>query len=214
MAASPPSISSRLLSERLRSSVTRTSSASWCLVSRSDHGRGEASASWRSDGLALDAQACGEHLGRGGALHLEGAQLVEHDLDLVRDARQPARLAGEDQVLLLLGLEQEQVEQLLLPPQQRRQVLVVHVPTALPSSAPSSAVAARCGFSSSCHRHRRRGRSSRNARVRPRGGKDFCRRRCDGVPQPAEKNERETSPRPATDRPRTERLADGTSTLW
>jgi hypothetical protein len=85
-------------------------------------------------GVRADAELDGDGLGGCGPLHLEGAQLVEDDLDLVGDARQPARLAGEDEVLLLLGLEQQQVQELLLPPQQRRQVLVVHVSTALPSS--------------------------------------------------------------------------------
>ena len=134
MAARPPSISSRLASDRLRRSVTRTSSASWCLANRSFHGAGAASATWRSDGLAPRPSRDGDRLGGRGALHLEGAQLVEDHLDLVGDARQPAGLAREDQVLLLLGLEQQQVQELLLPPQQRRQVLVVHVSTALPSS--------------------------------------------------------------------------------
>src|SRR5215210_4004357 len=108
MAARPPSISSRLLSERLRSSVTSTSSASWCLAYRSFHGAGAASASWRSEGLAPTPMRVA--------------------IASVAAARQPARLGREDVVLLPLRLEQQQVQKLLLPPQQRRQVLVVHAP--------------------------------------------------------------------------------------
>src|SRR3954447_9041003 len=84
--------------------------------------------------VGTESELHGNGLGRPGSLDLEGAELVEDDLDLVGDPRQPPGLARKDQVLLLLGLEQQQVQELLLPPQQRRQVLVVHVSTALPSS--------------------------------------------------------------------------------
>src|SRR5439155_25320294 len=102
-----------------------------------------------------------------GALHLEGAQLVEDDLDLVRDPRQPPGLAGEDEVLLLLRLEQQEVQQLLLPPEQRRQVLVVHVRTAFPWGPAEQSVAAPWAFPSSCHRHGRKGGQAETRRRRP-----------------------------------------------
>src|SRR3954447_6720800 len=148
MTEMPPSISSRLASDRLRRSVTSVSSASWCLASRSLHGVGAFSASWRSDGFAgrpsrtAKPPGGGQRLGGGSALHLEVAQLVEDDLDLVRDPGQPAGLAREDQVLLLLGLEQQQVQQLLLAPEQRRHVLVVHVLHRLPRVAVSTGASA------------------------------------------------------------------------
>src|SRR6185312_5242190 len=134
-----------------------------------------------------------QRLGGGGALDLQRAQLVEDDLDLVRDAGQPARLARQDQVLLLLGLEQQQVEQLLLAPEQRRQVLVVHALHRLPLIALSTGASAR-----------RPRASSRNPDTNGwtvHGSEEICRRRCDEVANPP----RRTGVRPAralaTDRP-------------
>ena len=180
--------------------MTRTRSASWCLASRSVQGAGAASASCAQRGVGPEAQPAGEGLGGRGPLHLEGAQLVEHHLDLVGDARQPAGLAREDQVLLLLGLEQEQVQQLLLPPEQRRQVLVVHVPTALPSPRrtrpfPGRRIVRRPAIGTVG------GASSRSGELGPQGGEEMCRGRCRSAHGPPRRRDVSPARALATERP-------------
>ena len=141
--------------------------------------------------VGAQARVDGDRLGGGGPLDLEGAQLVEDHLDLVGDARQPPGLAGEDQVLLLLGLEQQQVQELLLPPQQCRQVLVVHVSTALPSCPSASRRAASRRRPGGCFvdlpSAPRRGASSRSDKSTAQVDKEMCRRAVPSGPGSAEK---------------------------
>src|SRR6185312_9533509 len=56
-----------------------------------------------------------------------GTQTVHHLFDLPGGVREPARLSGGEQQLLLLELEQQEFEQLAFPPEQCRHIVGAHL---------------------------------------------------------------------------------------
>src|SRR5438552_846607 len=88
-------------------------------------------------GLAKPPRRRGQGLDCDGSQQLDPPDLVAHDLHLAAGVGHPALAAGVEEHLLLLQLEDEQVEQVTLPPENVRHLTQAHrLPLpATPSSA-------------------------------------------------------------------------------